>query len=268
MPGRHLKRYIAYNAGLWVVVALTGALVLTGARQYGHAQMARQTARHLLDGARKAADRGGLYEAQRAIREALEAYPPISSEVAVGFGRTMTGMPLVQAEMLRLDKEGVAPLDTAGRLTLTLARGASPKELALARPTPGAGELNLWLGRTLLARGDVAGAAECFRVYWTKENAQRARITAKLTTKNPRNGEDEYAAGKRMVFNGLLPEALTAFDRARAAGYENADMTFWKGAAAELAGRRDEAQTHYAEALKCLPNHRLALLRMKALEKK
>lgn len=268
MPGRHLKRYIAYNVGLWVVVALTGALVLTGARQYGHAAMARQTARHLLDGARKAADSGGLYEAQRSVRAALAAYPPISPEVAVEFGRSMVGMPLVQAEMLRLDRQGVAPLGEAGRMTLLLARGGSSKELALARPKPGAGESNLWLGRTVLVRGDVAGAVECFRTYWADQNAQRAETAAKLLAKNPRNGEDECAAGKRLIFNGLLPEALAAFDRARAAGYENADMVFWKGVAAELGKRPDEAKACYSEALKRLPNHRLALLRMKALEKK
>ncbi len=268
MPTRRLKRYIAYNAGLWVAVALVGALVLTGARQYGHTVMARQTARHLLDGARKAADRGGLYEAQRAIREALAACPLISPEVAAEFGRTMTGMPLVQAEMLRLDKEGVAPLGEAGRLALALAHGGPAKELALARPAPGLDELNLSLGRNELARGDVADAAECFRVYWAGQNARRSETVSKLLAKNPRNGEDEYAAGKRLIFNGLLPEALAAFDRARAAGYENADMIFWKGAAAELGGRRDEAQAGYAEALKRLPNHRLALLRMKALERK
>ena len=74
--------------------------------------------------------------------------------------------------------------------------------------------------------------------------------------------------GKRLLFNGLLPEAVAAFDRARANGYENADMLFWKGAAAELQGRREEAQAGYIEALKRLPNHRLALMRLKALEKK
>ncbi len=268
MPGRHLKRYIAYNAGLWVAVALVGALVLTGARQYGHAVMARQTARHLLEGARKAADRGGLYEAQRAIRAALEAYPPILPEIAFDFGRTMTGMPLVQAEMTRLDKEGIAPLGDAARLALVLARGASPKELAMARPVPGAGELNLWLGRSVLARGDVAGAAECFRVFWAGQGPRRSETAAKLLSKNPKKGEEEYAAGKRLIFNGLLPETLAAFDRARAMGYENADMIFWKGAAAELEGRGEEARTFYADALKRLPNHRLALLRAKALEKK
>ncbi len=268
MSGRHLKRYIAYNAGLWVAVALFGALVLTGARQYGHAVMARQTARHFLDGARKAAERGGLYEAQRAIRSALEAYPPISPEVVAEFGRTMTGMPLVREQMFRLDKEGIAPLGKAGRLALLLAKGGASKEVALARPEPGAGELNLSLGRSELARGEVAGAAECFRTFWVGQNARRAETAAKLKAKNPRNGEDEYAAGKRLVFNGLLPEALAAFDRARVAGYENADMVFWKGAKAELEGRRGDAQEDYAEALKRLPNHRLALLRMKALEKR
>ena len=267
MPARRIKRYIAYNAGLWAAVALIAALVLTGVRQYGHATMARQTARHLLDGARKAADRGGLYEAQRAIREALAAFPPISPEVAAEFGRTMTGMPLVRAEMLRLDKEGTAPLGEAGRLTLLLTNGPS-KELALARPAPDAGELNLCLGRTRLARGDVAGAAESFGVYWADRSVRRGEIASKLLAKNPRNGADEYAAGRRLLFNGLLPEAMAAFDRARAAGYENADMFFWKGAAAELQGRRDEAQAGYAEAIKRLPNHRLALLRMKALEKR
>lgn len=267
MPGKRLKRYIAYNVGLWAAVALTGALVLTGARQYGHATMARQTARHLLDGARKAADRGGLYEAQRAIREALTAYPPISPEVASEFGRAMTGMPLVRAEMLRLDKEGTAPLGEAGRLTLLLA-GAPGRESVLARPEPDAGELNLSLGRTQLARGNVADASECFRVYWAGKAEQRAEMSARLQAKNPKNGMDQYAAGKRLLFNGLLPETMAAFDRARTAGYENADMFFWNGAAAELQGKREEAQASYAEAIKRLPNHRLALLRTKALERR
>ncbi len=268
MQGRRLKRYIAYNVGLWVVLALVGSLVLMGARQYGHAAMARQTARTLLEGARRAADRGGLYEAQRAIRDALAACPAISPEVAIQFGRTMTGMPLVQAELLRMDKKGLAPLGKTERLALMMARGGSSKELALARPAPGAGDLNLWLGRTVLARGDVALAAECFRTYWAVHSAQHAETAAKLQVKKPRNGEDEYATGKRLVFNGLLPEALAAFDRARTAGYENADMIFWKGASAELGDRREEAQTCYSEALKRLPNHRLALIRAKALEKK
>ena len=264
--GRRLKRYIAYNAGLWLMVALTGALVLAGARQYGHALMARQTARHLLDGARKAADRGGLYEAQRAILDALEAYPPISSEVIAGFARSMTGMPLVRAEMLRLDREDTAPLGREGRLVPVMAQGGASKDLAVARPVPGAGDFNLWLGRTMAARGDVAGAAECYRIYWTDQSARRAETVAKLLSKNPRNGEDEYAAGKRLIFNGLLPEALAAFDRARAAGYENADMVCWQGVAAELARHREEAQARYAAALARLPNHRLALLRLKSLE--
>jgi len=267
MPGRRLKRYIAYNVGLWVVVALAGSAALTGARQYGHAAMARQTARHLLEGAHKAADRGGLYEAQRAIREALAAYPPISVEVAAQFGRDMTGMPLVRAEMLRLDKEGAAPLDEAGRLTLLLSDGPT-KESVLARPTPDAGELNLSLGRIQLARGNLASASECFRTYWASRTEQRAGIAAKLQAKQPGNGADEYAAGKRLLFNGLMPEAMAAFDRARAAGHENADMLFWKGAVAELQGQRDEAMARYAETLQRLPNHRLALLHMKALEKK
>jgi tetratricopeptide (TPR) repeat protein len=266
MPGRRLTRYIAYNATLWVAVALVGALVLTGARQYGHAAMARQTALHLLDGALKAAERGALYEAQRTIREALAAYPPISPEVAAEFGRTMTGMPLVRAEMLRLDKDGAAPLGEAGRLTLLLAGGPT-RELTLARPAPDAGESNLSLGRTKLTQGDVTGAAQCFNMYWAGQDARRAEIAAKLLAKNTKSGADAYAAGKRLLFNGLLPEAMAAFDRARAAGYENADLLFWKGAAAELDGRRDEAQASYAEAIKLLPNHRLALVRTKALER-
>lgn len=266
MPGRRLQRYIAYNAALWVFVALAAAVTLMGARQYGHTMMARQTARHLLDGARKAADRGGVYEAQRAIREALDAYPPISSEIALEFGRNMTGMPLVREEMLRLDRNGTAPLGRKARLALMLACDGAPAELAQARPIPGAGEVNLWLGRNFVVRGDLAGAAECFRVYWAQEDAQRAEISKKLQAKNPRSGEDEYAAGKRLIFNGLLPEALAAFDRARAAGYENADMVFWRGAAEELQGRRAAAAALYADALRRLPTHRLALLRTRSLE--
>ena len=204
----------------------------------------------------------------RRVQRVLREMAADTEGVRDWFGRTMTGMPLVREEMFRFDKEGVAPLGESGRLALLLAEGGSPKELALARPDHDLGELNLSLGRTELVRGDVAGAAECFRTYWTGQNARRAETAAKLTSKNPRNGEDEYAAGKRLIFNGLWPEALAAFDRARVAGYENADMVFWKGAAAELQGRRDESRTFYAEALRRLPNHRLALLRMKALKKR
>jgi tetratricopeptide (TPR) repeat protein len=114
----------------------------------------------------------------------------------------------------------------------------------------------------------MAGAAECFGMYWDGQDERRAETAAKLRAKNPKSGEDEYAAGRRLIFNGLLPEAFAAFESARAAGYENADTVFWKGAAAELEKRRDEALASYADALKRLPNHRLALLRTKALEKR
>ncbi|MBW7864892.1 MAG: hypothetical protein H3C30_10835 [Candidatus Hydrogenedentes bacterium] len=265
MPAHRLQKYIAYNLALWTALALAAVLLLAGVRQYGHAMTARQNAARLVAEARSTLGQGAVYETQKTLRNALLTHPPVAEGIVAAFGPSLGGMPLVRENLEELRREGTVHLSDGSLLLMALV-SRPPETLAAAVfDTAPPGEATLWLGRTATTRGELRTAKTAFQGYWDGHAALRAEMRAQLTPKNPRTGEDHYVAGKRLWFNGLWDEAFDAFDRARAAGHDCADMRFFEGAAAELAGRGPEAAKLYQKALEMAPHHRLALLRLQAL---
>lgn len=265
MPAHRLQKYIAYNLALWTALALSAALLLAGVRQYGHAMTARQNAARLVAEARGTFSQGAVYETQRTLGNALLTHPPVAEGLVASFGSALAAMPRVREDIDRLRREGGASLSDGSLLLLALV-SRPPESLpsAVFDAVP-PGEATLWLGRTAHTRGDLGTAATAFQRYWDSHAALREEVRDQLTPKNPRSGEDHYVAGKRLWFNGLWDEAFAAFERARAAGHQSADLHFFAGADAELSGRPKEAEAAYRNALAMEPHHRMALLRLREL---
>jgi tetratricopeptide (TPR) repeat protein len=254
--------------GLWLVMAMIAGLMLMGVRQYGHGVIARQTARQLLGDARNAVDRGAWYDAQRALRETLRVWPPFADRILSDFGRFLTSLPMVKEEIRQMESDGAIRLTETSSIALIAGETCVSKEMALVRPDTVTGEASLWLGRTAMEYGDVTVADAFFKNYWNENRRRRAEVRDKLAGDLAQRPQDYYAAGKRLLFNGLWTEAFAAFERARATGYQNADMICWNGVEAELHGRTDEAKQAYREVLMQLPSHRLALVRTQLIAKK
>ncbi len=267
MPAGRLKRYIALNLAAWCGLALFGALLLTGVRQYGQAVMARHAAGRMAADARAAHDRGSSLEAQRTLRAALAADPGAGETVVRSFGPALSGMPLVLAELDALRRDHPERLsEEAQLLGVLVARPPEtlhPKVFTLDPP----GDGGLWLGRAALANGDIQAARDAFRRYWTRPGgaAARARARSVLAPGPVASAADQYLQGRRFWFAGLWDEAFAAFDAARAGGHQNPDLECFAAVRAELDGDRDAALAAYRAVVAATPHHRLALLRLRAL---
>ncbi|NLV40285.1 MAG: hypothetical protein GXY15_03525 [Candidatus Hydrogenedentes bacterium] len=267
MPARRLKRYIALNLAVWCGLALFGALLLTGVRQYGQAVMARHAAGGLAADARAAHDRGAALEAQRTLRAALAADPGVGEAVVRDFGPALSGMPLVLAGLDALRREHPERLsEEAQLLGVLVARPPDtlhPKVFTLDPP----GDAGLWLGRAALANGDLKTARDAFRRYWERPGGAAARVRARsaLAPGPAAAAADQYLQGRRFWFAGLWDEAFAAFDGARKGGHQNSDLECFAAVRAELDGNRDAALAGYRAVAAKAPRHRLALLRLRAL---
>jgi len=267
MPARRLKRYIALNLAAWCGLALFGALLLTGVRQYGQAVMARHAAGRMVADARAAHDRGSSLDAQRTLRAALAADPGTGETVVRRFGPALSGMPLVLAGLDTLRQEDPERLsEEAQLLSVLVARPPDtlhPRVFTLDPP----GDGSLWLGRAALATGDVKTARDAFRRYWDRPGGAAARVRARsvLAPGPAAAPADLYLQGRRFWFAGLWDEAFDAFARARDGGHQSPDLDCFAAVRAELDGNRDAALAAYRAVVEKAPRHRLALLRLRAL---
>ncbi len=264
MATRRLKRYIAYNIGLWLATALAGLMLLVAVRGYGQMLAARQSAARLLAEGRAALEQDALYEAQRRVLDALDAWPRIADRVVADLGRDLVRLPMVRAALT--DPEGAVAgglgLDAAAALAI-----ADPKlpVRASLEDREGADGALLWLGRAMTDQGDLLAAETLFKKYWRIHAMERAAAGERLSAGKNLGGEELYNAGRRLMFNGLWNEAFETFEAAEKAGYSCADLDAMRGVRAELEGRRGEAGAAYGEALRRLPGHRLAQARLRAL---
>ncbi|MFP4171280.1 MAG: hypothetical protein ACLFV4_00055 [Candidatus Hydrogenedentota bacterium] len=266
---KSLSRYIVYNAVLWALVLAGGVAGLYLLRGYGQAVNARFTAAQLVEEADRQHAQNGVFESEQTLLRALNAHPPIASDVVTQFRTRLIGMPgVMQALEERAGPETLTPYAKGVYAMLRgdreTARSCLREALQARRPP---NEARLYLARLLLEGGSLAEARALFDAYWTDSAEERHALAAELTDPARRTPESLPHALRRLMYAGLWEEAFDILsDSPWTENAGSAERAFFQGLKAEANGDASKAQKLYETAREHNPRHRWARLRHSYLD--
>lgn len=267
-----MKRYIAFNIGVWLTLAVAAALIVAGMHRVAQGVSTRHQARAILDDAYAEYEDGDYTDAQNLIASALRIAPELEGESIERFGMGLLAMPHAHRRLwdhFGLAENGAPPLlsgEAALRAQLVLGRADGTTAEGAARQS--AADSSLWLGRQALRAGEVGQARQHFDAYWSGAGASRASAAAPILAMLPDEGSIDTGLPEvldRLLRAGLWNEAFDLAERAEKKGATAPECHAVRGLALELKGDSDGAYAAYQETLKARPTHLLAMQRAHAL---
>lgn len=263
---RRIHRYLLRCAGLWLILLLAAVAFVAVGRHYGARIASSREALSRLAEARTLHAQGAVAACEDRLLLALRLHPPVAEELVGAFREDLVGLPRVSEDLYRRLRENGLDAPPETRAYVAVVNNDRARAERFAREAPPSSEIHLWMARWALREGRLEDARGAFDRYWFAQPAgQNARTAAELEPTSGAAG-DYYAAGRRLFELGLWDSAFAAFAEARKRGAAHPDLEYYRGLRLELDGKPEEARRVYHALADRFPQHRGALLRLRALE--